>query len=381
MAQTISELEKERAELLEAIESQAQQMSSSRQSRDTHSSEHTLNDWLNAAEEVMPSTPKRPTSSNNTKPPKPKSSKASFFGVVIMLSLLLTILGVVYIAYTSIHNELQKVLAVKEDSMREVTLLKESVVELQKSAATGGKSELFDQLQQRVATLEKELAALKKQPLVTAETVETQTVTETAPVASETLAPNVVTTDILEQKLQEYTQGIDKKLEVILKHLHINPAEMEAGAQEPGAANVSIKEETIDEPSVAEPTQPKVKPLDQPVVRLVEKVEKPTEPATEAPVKNYTADVKWLLEEPAFNYTLQLASMQERSSVKKMIREKGLDGAKIIPLERKGEAYYVLLTGSYASRTEADKAAKRYKQNFGISPWVRKIKDLSSKLD
>ncbi len=132
MAQTISELEKERAELLKAIESQAQQMSSSRQSRDTHTSEHTLNDWLNAAEEVMPSTPKRPTSSNNTQAPKSKN-KASFFGVVIMLSLLLTILGVVYIAYTSIHNELQKVLAVKEDSMREVTLLKESVAELQKS--------------------------------------------------------------------------------------------------------------------------------------------------------------------------------------------------------------------------------------------------------
>lgn len=379
MAQTISELEKERAELLKAIESQAQQMSSSRQSRDTHTSEHTLNDWLNAAEEVMPSTPKRPTSSNNTQAPKSKN-KASFFGVVIMLSLLLTILGVVYIAYTSIHNELQKVLAVKEDSMREVTLLKESVAELQKSVATGGKSELFDQLQKRVTALENELAALIKQPVAAAETVESQTVTETVQ-SADTLAPNVVTTDILEQKLQEYTQGIDKKLEVILKHLHINPAEMEAGAQEQGAANVSIKEETIDEPSVAEPAQPKVKPLDQPVVRLVKKVEKPTEPTTETPVKNYTADVKWLLEEPAFNYTLQLASMQERSSVEKMIREKGLDGAKIIPLERKGEAYYVLLTGSYASRTEADKAAKRYKQNFGISPWVRKIKDLSNKLD
>ncbi|AZR81977.1 SPOR domain-containing protein [Thiomicrospira sp. S5] len=379
MAQTISELEKERAELLKAIESQAQQMSSSRQSRDTHTSEHTLNDWLNAAEEVMPSTPKRPTSSNNTQAPKSKN-KASFFGVVIMLSLLLTILGVVYIAYTSIHNELQKVLAVKEDSMREVTLLKESVAELQKSVATGGKSELFDQLQKRVTALENELAALKKQPVAAAETVESQTVTETVQ-SADTLAPNVVTTDILEQKLQEYTQGIDKKLEVILKHLHINPAEMEAGAQEQGAANVSIKEETIDEPSVAEPAQPKVKPLDLPVVRLVKKVQKPAEPTTEAPVKNYTADVKWLLEEPAFNYTLQLASMQERSSVEKMIREKGLDGAKIIPLERKGEAYYVLLTGSYASRTEADKAAKRYKQNFGISPWVRKIKDLSNKLD
>ncbi|QBZ83373.1 Cell division protein DamX [Hydrogenovibrio crunogenus] len=381
MAQTISELEKERAELLKAIESQAQQMSSSRPLGEKDQKEHTLNDWLHAAEEVMPSTPKRPTqqSSAPQSTKKTKGNKASFFGVVIMLSLLLTILGVVYIAYTSIHNELQKVLAVKEDSMKEVKMLKETVSELQKSVASGGQGELFTQLQKRVEALEAEVTTLKAQQLtLDSKVVQQATSNTTATALPQKLPSNVVTTEVLESKLKEYTQGIDQKLETILKYLNLS----ENDKTEP-AAKVSVyskPEDDVEEPTVSEPTEPKVKPLDQPVVRLVQKTKKPTTPEPKAPLENYTSDVKWLMEEPAFNYTLQLASMAERDSIEKMIEQKGLQGAKIIPLERKGEPYYVLLTGSYASRSEADKAAGTYKANFGISPWVRKIKDLSRKL-
>uniref|UniRef100_Q31FX4 SPOR domain-containing protein n=1 Tax=Hydrogenovibrio crunogenus (strain DSM 25203 / XCL-2) TaxID=317025 RepID=Q31FX4_HYDCU len=381
MAQTISELEKERAELLKAIESQAQQMSSSRPLGEKDQKEHTLNDWLHAAEEVMPSTPKRPTQQSSAPQPtkKTKGNKASFFGVVIMLSLLLTILGVVYIAYTSIHNELQKVLAVKEDSMKEVKMLKETVSELQKSVASGGQGQLFTQLQKRVEALEAEITTLKAQQLtLDNKVVQQATSKNTATALPEELPSNVVTTEVLESKLKEYTQGIDHKLETILKYLNLSEED-----KAETAAKVSVftkPEDDVTEPTIKEPTQPKVKPLDQPVVRLVQKVEKPTTPEPKAPLENYTSDVKWLMEEPAFNYTLQLASMPERDSIEKMIEQKGLQGAKIIPLERKGEPYYVLLTGSYASRSEADKAARTYKTNFGISPWVRKIKDLSRKL-
>ncbi|MBD3611603.1 MAG: SPOR domain-containing protein [Hydrogenovibrio crunogenus] len=381
MAQTISELEKERAELLKAIESQAQQMSSSRPLGEKDQKEHTLNDWLHAAEEVMPSTPKRPTQQSSAPQPtkKTKGNNASFFGVVIMLSLLLTILGVVYIAYTSIHNELQKVLAVKEDSMKEVKMLKETVSELQKSVASGGQGQLFTQLQKRVEALEAEITTLKAQQLtLDNKVVQQATSKNTATALPEELPSNVVTTEVLESKLKEYTQGIDHKLETILKYLNLSEED-----KAETAAKVSVftkPEDDVTEPTIKEPTQPKVKPLDQPVVRLVQKVEKPTTPEPKAPLENYTSDVKWLMEEPAFNYTLQLASMPERDSIEKMIEQKGLQGAKIIPLERKGEPYYVLLTGSYASRSEADKAARTYKTNFGISPWVRKIKDLSRKL-
>lgn len=382
MAQTISELEKERAELLKAIENQAQQMSSSRPEGDRDQKEHTLNDWLHAAEEVMPSTPKRPTQQSSAPQPtkKPKGSKASFFGVVIMLSLLLTILGVVYIAYTSIHNELQKVLAVKEDSMKEVKMLKETVAELQKSVASGGQGQLFTQLQKRVEVLEAEITTLKAQQLtLDNKVVQQATSKNAATVLPADLPSNVVTTEVLESKLKEYTQGIDHKLETILEYLNLSSEDQKA---EP-ASKVSVytqPEDKVTEPTVTEPSEPKVKPLDQPVVRLVQKVQKPTTIEPNAPLENYTSDVKWLMEEPAFNYTLQLASMAERDSIEKMIEQKGLQGAKVIPLERKGEPYYVLLTGSYASRSEADKAARTYKANFGISPWVRKIKDLSRKL-
>lgn len=321
----------------------------------------------------MPSTPKRPNAPQNDKPAKSKASKASFFGVIIMLSLLLTILGVLYIAYTSINNELKKVLAVNEQAMSEVSLLKEGMSELQKNMASGGQGELFEQLQQRVKLLEAEVQRLKNQPVVVTETQETLQ-TEPLSAAPAQLPPNVVTTEILEQKLQEYTLGLDKKLEVILKRL------AQAPASQPATAEVAIREEVQQALEVPQPVEPSVKPLKQPVVRLVETVQAPAEPEAAPPAQNFTGDVKWLVEEPALNYTLQLASMQERSSVEKMIRQKGLEGARIIPMERKGEPYFVLLTGSYASRSEADSAAKRYKKDFGIAPWVRKIKDLSSKV-
>jgi len=77
MAQTISELEKERAELLKAIESQAQQMSSSRPLGEKDQKEHTLNDWLLAAEEVMPSTPKRPTQQSSAPQSTKKTTSAT----------------------------------------------------------------------------------------------------------------------------------------------------------------------------------------------------------------------------------------------------------------------------------------------------------------
>ncbi|MEA3404531.1 MAG: hypothetical protein U9R28_02190, partial [Pseudomonadota bacterium] len=127
MAQTISELEKERAELLKAIENQAQHISTKRSSEDDLDG-HTLKDWLNAAEEVMPTRPvpgksksQDSVSSATTSNPKTASAngKASFFGVIILLSLLLTILGVLYIAYNTINKELQEVKEVKENSQTE----------------------------------------------------------------------------------------------------------------------------------------------------------------------------------------------------------------------------------------------------------------------
>ncbi len=383
MAQTISELEKERAELLKVIESKAQNMSSSRPEAADGKTEHTLNDWLNAAEEVMPTRSSRNSSKTQSAstPPRAKPNKASFFGVIIMLSLFLTILGVMFIAYTNINSELQNALAINEETQKELVEVKQSLTDLQAANAALGQGDLFVALQQRVASLETQLQTLKTQAPQSAnmQPAASDAKPVVAPLAIEQLPSNVVTTEVLEQKLQEYTKGIDQKLETILAYLNNekqSPVQLKAQKQPVKQAEVKVAE-----PQIKQPETPSVKPMDQPVVRLVEKVTTPKVAEPDAPLENYTADVKWLVEEPAFNYTLQLASMSERNSVEKMIEQKNLQGARIIPLKRNGEPYYVLLSGSYESRSEADKAAQSYKSNFGISPWVRKIKDLSNKLN
>ncbi|WP_024850880.1 SPOR domain-containing protein [Hydrogenovibrio kuenenii] len=388
MAQTISELEKERAELLQAIENQAQTMSSSR-SGEQEPQEHTLQDWLNAAEEVMPNNPKTRSSqsqqsaaSRPSKDKSAKSNKASFFGVIIMLALLLTILGVLYIAYTSIHNELKTVMATKGGAVKEIKELKASVEKLQTDAAANGKGKLFEDLQNRVAALEKEVKALKAQRA------------NLSVVGASQLPNNVVTTEVLDSKLKEYTKGIDAKLEKILKHLNLTMDAATATTPKPAAkaetqSKVTVSKEEPDE-QIAEPKAPNVKPMDQPLVRLVQKAPAPTKPSAptkpespkpaKAPLKDYTQGVKWLMSQPAYNYTLQLASMSDRASVQKMVDSKNLHGTKIIPQERGGEVNYVLVSGSYKTRQQAENAATTYKSKLQISPWIRKIKDLSSRV-
>lgn len=387
MAQTISELEKERAELLQAIENQAQTMSSSR-SGEQEPQEHTLQDWLNAAEEVMPNNPKirssqsqQPASKPGNKDKSAKSNKASFFGVIIMLALLLTILGVLYIAYTGIHNELKTVMATKGDAVKEIKELKASVEKLQTNVAANGKGKLFEDLQNRVAALEKEVKTLKAQRA------------NLSTVGASQLPNNVVTTEVLDAKLKEYTKGIDAKLEKILKHLNLTmddaTATPEPAAKPETQSKVTVSKEEPDE-QIAEPKAPNVKPMDQPLVRLVQKAPVPTKPSAPAkpkqpkpaktPLKDYSQGVKWLMSQPAFNYTLQLASMSDRASVQKMVDNKNLHGTKIIPQERGGEVNYVLVSGSYKTRQQAENAATTYKSKLQISPWIRKIKDLSSRV-
>ena len=89
----------------------------------------------------------------------------------------------------------------------------------------------------------------------------------------------------------------------------------------------------------------------------------------------------WLKQLATQAYVLQLASMSERSSVKRIIQQKGLDNVRVVPLMRNGSRYFVLLSGTYESRPAADQAAERYKENFGISPWVRQVQDVAARLD
>lgn len=391
MAQTIKELTQEREQLLKEIEAQAQQMSNDRNGEPR---EHTLQDWLTAAENVLPDEPtleepapsqasttttrtRRPqarTQTNKEETPMAsnKQNRNNVFGVIIMLSLLLTILGVVFIAYTSIQKELRSVLELKEQSIAQIEVLKETVAKLETNIGSGGNAEKVETLEKRVEVLEKSMQEMEKQPVV-----------------AKTEAPASPDMAGIEKVLQAHTQAMEAKFERLLQQiaqLNVTPlAQQDAGQEKVKQTKVSKQPEVrIEFKEPQAPQEPSVKPLNQPVVKLVKSVVAPTpvQPAApQAPLKNYSMDVKWLVSQPAFNYTLQLASMDERQSIMNMIEKHQLQNTRVIPQTKDGNTRYVLVTESIDSKAQANKIARTFKAEYGISPWVRKIKDLTRRVE
>ncbi|WP_040725046.1 SPOR domain-containing protein [Thiomicrorhabdus sp. Kp2] len=396
MSLTISELEEQRAKILEEIESKAGKISSSNTSNEGTPS---LNDWLNAAEKVMPENPKntvqqstqKSSYSNKLLSNSKSNNKTSFFGVVIMLSLFLTILGVLYIAYSSIHKELQNVLVIKDENIEQMKLLQADMKSLQQAVTTGGKTELFNELELKVIALQAEVNELKSiiasKPLSDLNqslnsSSEESTVSEEMSQTSliKNVSNKVVTEAVLDQKLKSYTEQlenkIDRKLEKILQHL-TNKAGVETL---PGLEDSNDKQDTkeIDTPVVETVNTPEVK---EPLVKLVDEVVKPKAPAApDAPIVNISSDVRWLMAQPKAHYILQLASMPTESAVKKIIESNQLKETKILPQTRNKLTNYILVTGSFAARSDADARAKEIKSQYGISVWIRKVKDLTGRI-
>lgn len=409
MSLTISELEEQRAKILREIESKAGKISPSNSLNDKTPS---LNDWLNAAEEVMPEKPQsasnqssQKTSYSNKMLANSKSSnRTSFFGVIIMLSLFLTILGVLYIAYSSIHKELQNVLVVKEENMEQVRLLQADMQSLEQTVTTGGKTQLFNELELKVIALQTEVNELKAiiagnseiSSNFTDKTIdstlsntdsekndsELQTVDEVNPLEKIFTgnANKVVTEGVLDKKLRNYTQQleqkIDRKLEIILQHLiKDSPDRKLPGLVEP---NTSEQTQEIETPVVETVKTPVV---NEPLLKLVGEVSRPKAPtAPDAPLVNATSDVRWLIAQPKAHYILQLASMPNEAGAQQIIKSNQLQDAKLIPQTRNNATNYILVTGSFANRNDADSLAKEVKSKYGISAWIRQVKDLTNRI-
>ncbi len=383
MAQTISELEKERAALLDAIESQAQNMST----KGSDSTEHSLKDWLNAAEEIMPvqKSSRQKTTPQSTPPiaKKDKPNKASFFAVIIVLSLFLTVLGVLYIVYTSINNDLQKALSENIIIKEEVSSLQELVINLDKSVAAGGQGELFEALQAKVVMLEKEVISLKvRQEL---ESVDYEIIPD---IAKQVDSRSLVTSEELDLKLNNHTQKINAKLEKIIQHLNIQSVDDAVKRQE----EISLIAPKVSQTKTPQIQEPIVRQIDQPVIRLVQKIDSPVKPnlaelkvvVKELPkpiiLPPKPPEIKWLMNEPRNHFTLQLSSMPTRAGAQQIKSSKGLLNAKIIPQDRNGRIQYVLVSGSFTDRNSADIAARDFQSEHKISPWVRPFQHLTNRV-
>jgi septal ring-binding cell division protein DamX len=301
---------------------------------------------------------------------------------------------VLYVAYVTIDKQLQ---SIKDESIAEIKTLQSSMTELQQTVASGGSPDLFVQLEDKVLVLETTLNAIQAQltqsnaqPVLPAVVGEIASVTEMVLPISEgeqAMAKaqlNPITEAVLDQKLAVLEQKIDQKLEIILKHL----LQDSAGATEvAGAATKAKPQPTLAVTEPSSPTLAELKTPETPALPLqdVKKVDAPTEPAKPAaaqkPLKNYTSDVQWLMNEPPLNYTMQLASTNDQALLNKMIKQHQLTDSKIISQTRNNVKSYVLVSGSFTSRKDADSMAKEFKNKYGIAPWVRKIRDITNRIE
>lgn len=453
---TISEIEAERAKILEQIENKAKQNAGDPQPA-------SLKDWLNAAQEVVPeeaidtvnaraqspkldtnnaanvdinpssfaqamqasvspqaNTPNNPPSNGNvnTMNNVPKNSNGfSIAALLLQISIFMIFALILYFGYRDLSLQMQNQQA---ESMEQINALKETL-------AQGGLNEeslaQMTQLDERITFLESQLTQIQEQiselyqrpdkGILLQQLENMSTDEQVALNKTLNLSPGL-TEEMLDKKLKEYNQQLanqfdqrlDEKLRPILKKLNLKSQQT--------AVTVSQPDSSESIPEIAEPEAPKIPRMEQPLLSLVQpkpatssdlksKLSKPVEmPTIESPkskvataaikpiekpktVKTYKGiaaqDIKWIKQQSPENYTLQLASMKSAADLKRLIENKNLKNTKILPQIRNGKTNYILLLDSLENRSLAKKIAGQIKKETGISPWVRKLRDVQNKVN
>lgn len=431
MSKSISQLaEQERAKLLEAIEAQANRISSK---RDPQQTDISLSDWLNAAEKVIPN-PKEPTNpatkayqanakddqlfANKSEPSwdelfeqeprlttrqdaparnlnhktpsasptsgkirrtsKPNPAKTGpYFGVVVMLSLLLAMTGVLYLAYLVINDEFKRLETLVLDQEAQISQLETLVIDTQMLLEQHEDAPIVISLMQRLAELE------AAQTHVDSET------TAGAQISAEQLDALEAAQRNLEQQLQRAlampqqpsSDVINQLEQQILQRLQQSSDAL--NLREAAVGRVDVVEPSTSIPTITPPTspsaplEPQVSSLDnQPDVVVVEEVI--TNPVYSARISN---DMAWLEQQTGQHFVIQLAAMAQAERLEQLIRQHNLAQAKILPQVRNGQTRYILILGSYAQRQQAAEQANLIREQTGITPWIRRINDINGSLN
>jgi type II secretory pathway predicted ATPase ExeA len=89
---------------------------------------------------------------------------------------------------------------------------------------------------------------------------------------------------------------------------------------------------------------------------------------------------EWIRAQPEDRFTLQLMAVKEEKTARQFIEIHHLqDKAAYIPVRHDGQVLYTLVYGDYATRGEAERAAKQMPAKWGApNPWIRSFKSLRS---
>ncbi len=407
MAQQPVNFEQERQRILAEIEARAKE----------RGGELTLQDWLKAAEEVMPdsataanlqgnvgnerilgtadvgeervslSASARPKRRNRTRtrptrkqadrpdsesvPPVAANERhdeeggegmgarnAIWVGVIGTI-VLAAVLGAGGLAFYKLHNEI-KTLSTRLDQM-EARLSK-----LERAKAPVEKATL-DAITARLDALEKKALPVDAQQQVSDQ------------VHSELTDANVVTEAVLDAKLEQFSQRIEQVIDKRFATLLVQLKSLRATASTP-ASQPTQSEPVSDAPKKDADQTLSVTPPAQPAEPRAPEVKPPLSEKKEAGGSALSENEQWLAQQPANNWTLQLASVLDKASLDHMIRTKKLNEAKIVRQIRDGQTRYVLIQGSFSDRASAREAATAVRTRTGISPWVRHFRPLQANL-
>jgi septal ring-binding cell division protein DamX len=153
-----------------------------------------------------------------------------------------------------------------------------------------------------------------------------------------------------------------------------------------------VKDKTPIRPSVTEPQPSKgterlaAKPPSPAKQPMLSQRSSPTTRSTSKPTarRQQSSPIKihigknWILAQPKEHFTLQLAVFSSTGAARKYITDTPLPGSvALAPLGTDKRGQYVVLAGSYPTRSEAEKAKARYSK---LKPWVRQFLDIRAVL-
>ena len=100
-------------------------------------------------------------------------------------------------------------------------------------------------------------------------------------------------------------------------------------------------------------------------------------PAPKSAPNTTSGDVgtRWVLAQPAQNFTLQMGVFSTRDAASTFIRQESLAApVYIYPLQKEKAVQYLVLHGSFAARSNADPGKQKYAR---LKPWLRTFGDLA----
>lgn len=432
MSKSISQLaEQERAKLLEAIEAQANRISSK---RDPDQTDISLSDWLSAAEKVIPN-PKEPTNpaakayqanakddqlfANKSEPSwdelfeqeprlttrqdaparnlnhktpsasptsgkirrtsKPNPAKTGpYFGVVVMLSLLLAMTGILYLAYMLVTEEFKRLETLVLDQEAQISQLETLVIDTQMLLEQHEDAPIVVSLMQRVTELEAAQTAVNRNSNSASQVLPEQI--EALAAAQRNLEQQLEqaitrqaqnpSTDIISQLEQQILQRLQQSSE----SLNLRPLPI----TEPERVNESSSSQpTITPPTApSAPTEPSItSPVIQPDVAVVEDLADAS--AQTGQTARIGEDIAWLEQQTGQHFVIQLAAMAQPERLEQIIRQHNLTDVRILPQVRNGQTRYILVNGTYSQRSNAAEQANRFREQTGITPWIRRVNDIN----